>query len=284
MTYSLLTIDGKVIDAMPQILVEAFNVQLSETDVSPSSELESRNWDALVTCEYEAVAGDLAWSLLVYAAREVEQHPTEEELAVLLSQRLEAPVFFAWGDDLPWIRKVALPGGEFTLARVTESDDERSSFAVEAAESIIPGFPTLPVTHFPEIVRALAIPTPVTDAAVKSMSGRGDGKLRGLLVNWERLSSRMRSGWPPAGWYSPTMYQEDLELRDLLAADVAHLGTRANSEITDCLSRLDAQYRDVTVDDRGRTLANALGHEKPDLVDRPWYWQRRPDPLPWTPQ
>ena len=284
MTYSLLTIDGKVIKAMPQILAEAFDVQPSETDVSPSSELESRNWDALVTCEYEAVAGDLAWSLLIHAAREVEQQPSEEELASLLSQRLQTPVFFPWGGGLPWIRRVATPDGGFTLARVTESDDERASLAVEAAESLIPGFPALPVTHFPEVVRALAIPTPVTDAVVPPTPTSEDGKLRGLLVNWERLSSRMRSGWPPADWYSPAMYQEDLELRDLLTAHVAHLATHEEPKIDDCLSMLDAQYRDLTVEDRGSALANALGYVETYLANRPWYWQRRPNLLPWTPE
>ncbi|QQC87297.1 hypothetical protein [Streptomyces alfalfae] len=100
-TYGLLTIDGKVIEAMPRILVEAFDVRLSETDMSSSFELEFRNWDAWVTCEYEAVDGDLAWSLLIYATREVKQQPSEEELATLLLRCLQTPMFFAWGEYLP---------------------------------------------------------------------------------------------------------------------------------------------------------------------------------------
>ncbi|GGV58370.1 hypothetical protein GCM10010277_60980 [Streptomyces longisporoflavus] len=282
MTYVFMTTSSKAPEVMSGLLIEAFDVQLSETDVSDISELESRNWDALVTCEYERLEGDLAWSLTVYAAEEVKQRPSETELATLMSQRLDAPVFFASGIGIPWIQRVAMPEGGSTLARVIESDEERPRLAVEAAESSITGFPTLPIQHFPEVVRAVAVPTPVTDAAVPAKPAREHEEIRGLLVNWERLGNRMHSGWPPAGWYSAEMYKEDLELRDRLEVRLRALAEGEQKAISASLSVLDAHYRTLTSNDGGESLRNALGNEVANTAERRWYWHRCPDPLPWT--
>lgn len=101
MMYGLLLPEGEILDRLPAILAETFRVEVAQTDVSDSSELENRNWDAIVTCEYERLDGDLTWSLGIYAAAEVEQHPSEAQLASLLAQRLGIPVFFSWDGGLP---------------------------------------------------------------------------------------------------------------------------------------------------------------------------------------
>ncbi|WP_157865090.1 hypothetical protein [Streptomyces prasinopilosus] len=66
------------------ILAKVFRITLEQADVSADSEWEDRNWDAVVTCEYERLRGDLNWSLTVYAANEVEYRPSEKELASLV--------------------------------------------------------------------------------------------------------------------------------------------------------------------------------------------------------
>ncbi|EYT78099.1 hypothetical protein CF54_39250 [Streptomyces sp. Tu 6176] len=150
-----------------RILAEAFRVPVSGVDVSEQSEVRSRNGDALVTCEYEhlarAAAGDLSWVLGVYAAREVERRPAGEALAVHLAGRLRVPVFHTWDGGLPWINRVALPGGGVTLARVAEPGGPEAGFSVEAAEAPITGMPHVPVLHLPEVVRAFPVPTPLTE-------------------------------------------------------------------------------------------------------------------------
>lgn len=280
MMYSFLTSADGVPDATPEILASAFGVQVSEIDVSDSSDWESRNWDALVTCEYEHLEGDLTWSLSVYKAKEVARNPSEEELAVLLSRGLNAPVFFAWGGELPWIRRVAQPDGGITLARVADSDDDGTGFSVQAAESAITRFPNVPVMNFPEVVRVFGIPTPVADSVAPPGTSGELKKVRGLLVNWERLGIRMRSGWPPSDWYSAEMYREDLNLRDQLEEILKEFPEV--DRIKAAVSALDAQYRDLSVEDRGSALSAALDVESTALSGRPWYWQRRPAVLPWA--
>ena len=116
--YHLMVRSSDAPTRLPVILAEAFHVALAQTDVSAESEWEDRNWDAVLTCEYERLQGDLMWSFSIYAANEVEHRPTEEELALSVAQGLSVPVFTSWDARFPWIRRVALPDGAFTLARV----------------------------------------------------------------------------------------------------------------------------------------------------------------------
>ncbi|MFJ8504631.1 hypothetical protein [Streptomyces avermitilis] len=267
-------------ELIPGILAEAFHVQVSETDVSESSEWEERNWDALVTCEYEPLDGDLRWSLSVYAAEGVQQQP-EEQLASLFAQRLTVPVFFAWNGALPWIRQVALPDGGLTLARVVETKDGSTGFYVDAAESPVPGFPDVPVMRFPEVVRVLELPTPLTDAAVPPHASEALARIRGLLAGWELLGLRMSSNWPPRGWYSAALYREDLDFREQLDAAAKELPLSERERVESVLRELDSRYRDLTVDDQGRALSVGLTAEESNFSGRPWYWHRRPLTLPW---
>lgn len=275
----------RLIDAptrLPPILAEAFRVALERTDVSAASELEDRNWDAVVTCEYEPLQGDLTWSLLIYAANEVEHQPTEEALASLAAQRLSAPVFTSWDSRFPWIRRVDLAGGGHTLARVLQPEDDESSYVVDATESEIPGFPNVPVTRFSEAVRAYGLPTPISDSLESAEPGRDTSRLVDLLRNWERLCSRMRSDWPPNRWFPANLYREDLEYRDLLGEAVAGAPSETAARASDALEQLDQIYRDYTVDDGGVALCSALPEGITKLSSLPWYWHRRPHVLPWS--
>ncbi|GAA3498214.1 hypothetical protein GCM10019016_053170 [Streptomyces prasinosporus] len=264
---------------LPAILAEVFRVALEQTDVSAESEWEDRNWDALVTCEYERLQGDLNWSLSIYAANEVECRPTEEELASSVAQRLSAPVFTSWDARFPWIRGVALPNGSFTLARVLQPEDNSPAYVIDATESRIPNLPDVPVMQFPEAVRAYRLPTPVTDSVKEAEPGKETSDLVDLLGNWERLCSRLRSGFPPHGWFPADLYREDLEHRDRLGEALDRLSSETMAcTVRDALRQLDEVYRRFTVDDGGLALSSALDE---GITSLPWYWHRRPPVLPW---
>ncbi|MGW0775163.1 hypothetical protein ACWD01_16280 [Streptomyces sp. NPDC002835] len=281
MIYGFLATGSGIIEAMPEILAAAFDVRISEVDVSDSSELDSRNWDALVTCEYDRLDGDLNWSLSVYIIDDLKNQFSEEQLALILSRGLKASVFFTWGDRIPWVRKVADPAGGLTLARVSELDPPHSGFRVTATEAAVSEFPDVPVINFPEVVRAFRIPTPVTDLAIPTGSTQEFEVIRDLFANWERLCIRMRNGWPPSGWYSVEMYKADLELRDRIETELRKVPTAGRSALEECLSVLDAQYREVSIEDSGNALSRALGEDVATMISRSWYWRRRPAALPW---
>lgn len=281
MMYGFMTKGSRVPELLPKFLSETFHVQLAETDVSDSAEWDDRNWDATVTCEYEQLEGDLEWSLTVYAADEVAHQPSEEQLAVHLARTLAMPVFFAWGAELPWVRRVALPTGDLTLARVLQSEETGTGFSVESAESPLEDFPDIPVARFPEVVRAFDVPTPMTDSLRSTGSTDIPAMIGGLLANWERLCVRIRSDWPPSGWYSADLFREDLEFRDQLESALREVPENERKSVETGMRELDASYRELTVIDEGLALSHALQCEVTDLADRPWYWHRRPLTLPW---
>ncbi|MFE1029329.1 hypothetical protein ACFW5I_33100 [Streptomyces sp. NPDC058818] len=281
MMYSFMMSGSELLGLLPGVMAEAFDVRLDETDVSASSELEDRNWDAVVTCEYDVLSGDLSWALSVFAADEVEVRPSVEGFALYLARRLEVPVFFEWSSEVPWIRRVALPSGRITVARVVQSGEKGNGFSVEAAESSIPGFPDVVVTHLPEVARAFTIAAPITDSISMRGAGGDFERMGQLLGNWERLCVRLRSNWPPNGWYSAAMYGEDLRLRDELQALLGKMGGTEKGELEAVLRELDENYRALTIDDSGAALAEALKGDIANLADRPWYWNRRPEVLPW---
>ncbi|MEW2295732.1 hypothetical protein ABZ719_24000 [Streptomyces sp. NPDC006743] len=281
MMYAFLTVGDAVPEKLPKVLAEAFDVQIGDIDVSDISELEDRNWDASVSCEYEVLEGDLQWSLTVYASETVQHRPPEDQLSLALARRLGSPVFSDWGGGVPWIRKVALPDGGFTLARVVESDQGEAGVSVEAAEAPIVELPNVQVTRFPEVVRAFEIATPVTDEVLPPGLTGAERKLRGLLVNWERLCVRMGSDWPPSGWYSAAMYKEDLEYRDTLGASLGDLSD-GGAEIKAAVERIDSVFRALTIDDDGRSISAPGGTGSSSESARPWYWRRRPKTAPWV--
>ncbi|MEU1599547.1 hypothetical protein ABZ468_43780 [Streptomyces sp. NPDC005708] len=113
----------------------------------------------------------------------------------------------------------------------------------------------------------------MTDSVVPLGTSGELESVRGLLVIWERLCIRMRSDWPPSGWYSAEMYQEDLKLRDQLEVILKEFPEA---------DRITAAVSALSVEDRGSILCAALEEEVIQVGGRPWYWQRRPAVLPWA--
>ncbi|MFD6973265.1 hypothetical protein [Streptomyces sp. NPDC059949] len=280
--YGLLAAGQADPEVMARVLAEAFGVPLSSVDVSPASEMENRNWDATVTCEYEDFSGDLACRLSVYGAEEVTPQPSEDDLAALLAPELGTPVLISWG-NLPWIRKVVTPQGGVTFARVEDLEDEGAGCRVYATEVPVVEFPGARVEGFPEVVRDLPAATPLADGLFPDVDPHGAaGEIRTLVWGWEALISRMVGGWPPSRWYGAEMYREDLENRDRLGAALTERAPDERAVVGSALVALDARFREFTVDDGGVGLATILRSEAKDYSSSPWYWRRRPPVPPWV--
>ncbi|MGA5407393.1 hypothetical protein ACPCSC_09055 [Streptomyces lavendulocolor] len=280
MMYNFLVAGNANPRTLSAFLARAFAVSPDHVDVSPEDELEARNWDATVTCEYQVLTGDLTHALTVYGAAEVQSQPADDDLAESLARALDAPVLTPWG-TLPWIRKVYTPRGTATFARVEQLEGDVAGFTVYGLESPMTEFPHARVEPFPEVARDYPLPTPETDRAFSSESGVTHSGTQALLREWEKLCSRMAAHWPPTHWYSAEMYQEDLENRSRLSDAIEFLTGEERERVGDALTALDARFRALTVDDGGQALMSALRSKKEDTRSLPWYWQRRPIKLPW---
>ncbi|MFK0258337.1 hypothetical protein [Streptomyces sp. NPDC090445] len=250
-------------------------------DVSPDGETEARNRDAKVTCEYEALSGDIGCRLTVYGTEELAPQPSVGRLATVLARELDTAVLVSWG-TLPWIRQVVTSRGGVTFARVEYLEDEQQGYRVYATEAPVPEFPAARVEGFPEVVRDLPVATPVADGLFPG-AGRHSpaGEVRMLLWGWEALVSRMAAGWPPSRWYGADMYREDLQNRDRLDSALQALAADDRERAAGALAELDARFRDLTVDDGGAGLAAALTADARGFSDPNWYWRRRPAAPPW---
>ncbi|MFI5641434.1 hypothetical protein ACIA8H_29005 [Streptomyces goshikiensis] len=253
-------------------------------DVSLESEMENRNGDESVTCDYEYLSGDLACNLSVYGAKEVAPQPSEEELTRALARGLDTVVLTSWG-TMPWIRKVVTPQGGTTFARVEFLEGEGEGCLVTAMETALPAFPQAAVERFPEVVRGFPVDTPLADGLLAGADRNSPaGDVRDLVWAWEALIARMAAHWSPSDWYGAAMYQEDLENRDRLAAAVEALPTDERAHAAAVVESLDAAFREGTVDDAGRALAAGLESGSEGFASAPWYWHRRPIALPWETQ
>ncbi|GAA1450781.1 hypothetical protein GCM10009602_47880 [Nocardiopsis tropica] len=262
-------------------LAKVFNLPVSCIDVADEEELESRNWDAWVSAEYSAQSGDVYCSLGVYATEDVKEKPSEEELSLRLSGFLDAAILFPAEEKYPSLWRVATPRGEVAYARLREPEDDAEVFRIADVEIPVPELPEANISKFPEVIKVLQFPTPIVDSYIH---GEAEGKLweiRGLAVNWERLTVRMATGWPPIAWYPASMYEEDLRFRDKVQKLAQDISDDDRGLVLEMLDEVDGVYRGMTVEDGGRALAEACGFSVRDFSERPWYWLRRPSELPW---
>ncbi|MFE3324291.1 hypothetical protein [Streptomyces sp. NPDC059176] len=280
--YGFLTAAAPAPEVVARVLAETFRVSLQSVDVSPASEMDDRNWDATVTCDYELLQGDLVGQLSVYGAEEVPDQPSEEELAAALARALVTPVLVSWG-SVPSIHRVVTPEGLTTFARVEELEGEEAGCTVSTTQVAVAAFPHAVVAGLPEVSRELPVSTPVADALLPGAARRTPaGEVRTLVWLWEALISRMATGWPPAGWYGADMYREDLENRDRLRVAIEALPDDEKALVVASVDSLDAAFREHTAEDDGRALAVALKKDRGDFASAAWYWHRRPAMLPWS--
>ncbi|MDT0309867.1 hypothetical protein RM780_23355 [Streptomyces sp. DSM 44917] len=273
MTYNLLLTGDADPVQFAAVIAEAFRLDPASVEVAAEDD-DSRTWDADVSCEYTRVHGDVTWSLVIYAAETVAERPTEGSLALRFARALNAATLFPADEKLPSVWRIATPAGETAYARLAEPEDDDGEFRVTESEIRIPGLPHAAVSPFPDVIREMQLPTPITDRIAATED------VRGLLVNWERLTVRAETGWPPSGAYPASLYLEDLRLRDRITSLAQNLPEQERDGITSVVAEVDAKYRRVTVDDGGVALAEATGTPVDDLVAKPWYWLRRPTHLP----
>ncbi|WP_158708028.1 hypothetical protein [Streptomyces sp. NRRL F-2890] len=260
-------------------LAAIFRISPRDVDVSDQDEMEERNWNAIVSCDFAQGSGDIPWKLSIYASGEVGARPSESVLASEIARTLNVSVLFPGALTLPSVWNVRRSDGAAGFVRIAEPESDDDVLRVILTEQDLPELPGAASGGIPEVIRELQIPSPVSDALLGRCTSGDSRRIHGLLVNWERLTVRMSSGWPPSGWYPPEMYAEDLRLRD-------ELGVCTPEEDRDLvrglLERLDAAYRASSVSDDGRLLCEALGSTaSASLPSRAWYWLRRPLDAPW---
>jgi hypothetical protein len=278
MTYDLLLIGDLHLARLTAALSVLVAVPVEAVDVAAADGGEDRNWDALVLCTYEAVRGDVTWSLDVHVSDAVPAAPDLAAAAEQLTLALGVPVLFSAQAFPPSAYWLAAPDGPRTRARVYDVDsDDGTALVIDAVERPVAALPGVRVEPQPEVIREHHMPTPVTDgfrtwlATELLIPEHGDALWSACtrLGAWETVTVRMRSGWPPDGWYPVTYYRDDLAIRDELAADANRLPPEVTGRFAGALAQVDEAFRSGTQDD-------------PDAPDgRGWWWSRLPDPVPW---
>ncbi len=283
--YNLLLLRELDPGAVQNELARVFRVPPGDVDVSDQDEMEERNWDAIVSCEFTQGSGDIPWKLTIYSTNDVGTLPSESTLASEIARALNVSVLFPGTLALPSVWNVTRPDGVAGFVRIAEPESEDDVLRVTFTDRNLPELPDVTSGGIPEVIKEIQIPSPVSDALLGHYTSDDRRKIHELLVNWERLTVRMSSGWPPSGWYPPEMYTEDLRLRDELGELVAGMDEENHSLVRGLLERLDSAYRASSVSDEGRSLREALGSTASDSQPgRAWYWLRRPADLPWTGQ
>ncbi|MEU7153687.1 hypothetical protein [Streptomyces sp. NPDC045470] len=275
MMCTLLTTGDGVPGRIAPTLADFFGVPVPDVDVCDAWDLENRNWEASVTCEYMALDGDLKWSLAITSGD--TPHLSEEQLALAVARSLRVDVIFPSDyPDISWIDRVATPAGEVGYVNTVEEEGELPRWTVAVSEVSVPAFPHAEVRRIPEIIKPLQLPTPLTDACVPDGNMWRDAVWP--LLNWERLTARMGADWPPSGWYPVSMYIEDLELRDQVPGVIAQLPAEMQRPVQAALEQVDQAYHRLTTEDGGAGLAAAA---ESSFAGRAWYWHRRPSNPPW---
>ncbi|MFI7543572.1 hypothetical protein [Actinoplanes sp. NPDC049599] len=267
--------------------VPASGVDVAEQDVI------DRNWDAAVLATYEAVPGDVSWSLNVYLSEAVDKQPTEAQVARFLADALAVPVLYPAESYPPSAYWLVSPGESPTRARVYDGQGEDEDLIViDAVGRPVPSLPHVRVEAQPEVIRSYSLVTPVSDRfsawlvtqlAGPDLPGDATWHARNRLGAWENLTVRMASGWPPDGWYPTDYYRDDLTIRDELAATGAGWPAEQASRFAAALTELDDAFRAGTREADLLHLTRVLGEEAGEISSRGWWWRRLPDPEPWDP-
>lgn len=292
MTYNLLTVEPLSLDAVTAALVQCLHVRVQDVDVSDeNTDQDVRNWDAPVLCDTATVLGDVSAALDIYIQESLQPQPTERELATAFAQAAGTVVLFPAEEAPPSAYWLATEDGLVTRARLYESDDEEPHYTVDRAEAPVSRLPHVTVARIPEVVRELKIDTPLATAftaqlermfpAESSTTGTPLWRARSSLGAWEKLVRQMAADWAPSGWYPPDLYRERLEARDKLEQVRSQLPAQAVALLQTSLEPLDALFAELTVDDSGGLLGKELARAQNAASARGWWWDRRPDPLPW---
>lgn len=291
MTYNFLTVEPLSVDVAAAVLAQCLNVRVQEIDVADEdTDQELRNWDALVFCDKVTVLGDVSASLDIYVQESVQPQPSERDLASVFARAADTVVLFPAEEAPPSAYWLAGEDGLVTRARLYGSDDG-PRYTIDRVEDPVGRLPHVTVARIPEVVRELKIATPLADAFaayLRRMHPDEAGTLGSpawtasdRLGAWEKLVRQMEAAWAPSGWYPSDLYGERLEVRD----ELEQVRTRLPQDLTvllrDSLAPLDALFAELTVDDTGGLLRKELLPAEGAASSHGWWWDRRPEPLPW---
>ncbi|MFF9392741.1 hypothetical protein [Streptomyces griseoluteus] len=291
MTYNLLTVEPLTLDTAAAALAQCLRVPVQEVDVADEeTDQDLRNWDALVLCEQATVLGDVSTSLDIYVQESVQPQPSERELAAALAQATHSAVLFPAEEDVPSAYWLATEEGLVTRTRLNSSDDERPRYTIDLVEAPVAQLPHVPVGRIAEVVREQQIATPLAAAFTahvqrmfpeeSSSPGTHQWHASNRLGAWEMLVRQMEADWAPSGWFPPDLYLERLEARDELEQTSKQLRETAAALLQYALESLDELFAQMTVEDTGQ-LCRELARTKGIAPGNGWWWNRRPDPLPW---
>ncbi|MEU6589723.1 hypothetical protein ABZ923_10945 [Streptomyces sp. NPDC046881] len=244
----------------------------------------------LVFCDKVTVLGDVSVSLDIHVQESVQPQPSERDLASASARAADTVVLFPAEEAPPSAYWPAREEGLVTRARLYGSDDG-PRYTIDRVEDPVGRLPHVTVARIPEVVRELKIATPLADtfaAHLRRMHPDEAGTLgspartaRGRLGAWEKLVGQMDAAWAPSGWYPPDLYGERLEVRDELEQVRTQLPQDLAALIRDSLGSLDALFAELTVDDTGGLLRKELLPAEGTASSHGWWWNRRPEPLPW---
>jgi hypothetical protein len=290
MTYDLLLAGDLDVPRLTTSLSLLMSVPLDAVDVA-GQDVVDRNWDAAVLATYDAVLGDVSWSLNVYLSETVTQRPTEARAAEFLADALGIPVLYSAGSYPPSSYWLASSDGPPTRARVYDgqgTDGDRT--VIDAVERPVASLPHVRVEAQPEVIRRHSLTTPVSDdftswlttySSEPDTPGDAIWNARTRLGAWENLTVRMASGWPPDGWYPADYYRNDLVTRDELAVTAAQLPTDVVAHFEEALEKIDNAFRAGTRETDPMRLTEVLGGGIQDPPPPGWWWGRLPAPVPW---
>ncbi|MEU2945588.1 hypothetical protein ABZ617_06140 [Nocardiopsis alba] len=263
-------------------LSKIFELPETDVDINHSDYFGERNWDAKVTCDYEEKVGDVKIYLDIYAVDDIDTLPSSQEFALRLANLLCSSVIQQVDEPLYGVAKITTPSGETGYVRFDFPYEDEEIHVISGTEVPIPEFPKVGFSRFPEMIKSQNLPKIITDQYFPKEVPGDLGKLYSLSSAWEKLTVRMRTGWPPSGWYPASMYQDDLKARDEWEEICHRLAEETTAGPTKAMALIDRIFIESTVDDSGDSLVRAGEISTEDLASRPWYWRRRPKDAPWV--
>lgn len=275
---------------LPPFLARCFDVREDQVFVREDVDDQEPPLEAdAVNCRCSPMFGDVAWSFFITltCAEELWPDLDDEKLARRMAQELGINVLYSFETVYcPDVMHLITPDDEHVYTRIPDLEFGDDPGVVVELSAPVPEFPHVPIGHFPDVVNLEKFPCPMTDSVFGPEDDDTKSPLYKLMAGvycWESLLGRMAANWPPMGWYGADLYEETLRYRDDATEFLPTAPESTRAATRAALDRLDADYRDATIDDNGAALVASGVISIDAMAAKPWYWHRRPAQLPWNP-